>query len=393
MQFFGKRGVFLKDAVSIVKCPDYDKVEESVNLALEYIGGIERFVKKGDRVCIKPNYVLRKNPDDAATTHPAVLKAVVKKVLAAGGEVVVAESPGGVYSEGILKALYSTCGANDAVLGTNAKLNYDTSFSEVSFPEGKTLKNFPIINPILDADVIISLPKLKTHSMTNYTGAVKNLFGVIPGTYKAELHFRLNEKKAFCSMLLDLCECVKPTLSIMDAVVAMEGEGPTAGQNRKVGLIMASANPYAMDLVCTNLIDYAPEEVETVMGAYKRGLFTKNISEVEILGEKLEPLVIKDFKKPDTHFDLLKLLPLPSAVRAWITDIAGSRPKINYDECIGCGECSRCCPPKAIVMEKNKPRIDKKACIKCFCCQELCPKKAVKIKRSFVNKVMLKFSR
>jgi len=382
----------LDKTVSVVKCSDYQKAEDSVFKALELLGGIESFVSYGDRVLIKPNYVSKKNPSDAATTHPAILRAVVKAVIKAGGKAIIAESPGGVYSEGILKGLYKTCGALEAVEGLEATLNYDTEFSQVHFPNGKTLKSFPVIKPVLDADVIISLPKMKTHAMTDYTGAVKNLYGVIPGTYKAELHFRLNEKKDFCSMLLDLCECVKPTLSIMDAVWGMEGNGPTAGENRHIGLVMASANPYALDLVCTHLMDYSPEAVETVRQAYERGLCTKNIGELNILGEALEKLVMYDYKKPDTHFDLLKIVPLPQSVKAAIENMASARPRINFDECIGCGECFRCCPPKAIDMVDQKPRINKKACIKCFCCQELCPKQAVKIKRSLLNRIMLKFS-
>lgn len=383
----------MDNRISIVKCSEYEQAEESIRQALALLGGLERFIKPGDKVLIKPNYVSKKNPSDAATTHPAVLRGVIKAAESCGGVVTIAESPGGIYNAGVLKSLYSVCGAVEAAEGTQAALNYNVGFSDVRFPKGHTLKSFPIIQPVLDADVIISLPKLKTHAMTDYTGAVKNLFGVIPGTYKAELHFRLNEKSAFCSMLLDLCECVKPTLSIMDAVWGMEGNGPTAGKNRKVGLIMASADPYVMDLASTHLIGYKPHEVETVRQAAQRGLCTANIDELEILGEALAPLVMADFKKPDSHFDLLKLLPVPAAIRARLTAMMSANPKILTEQCIGCGECFRCCPPKAIVMEGGKPVINKETCIKCFCCQELCPKQAVAIQRPLLNKIMLRFSK
>ena len=379
--------------ISIVKCDEYEQADYSVNKALELIGGIGKFIKKGDRVLVKPNYVSKKNPEEAATTHPAVVNAVIKAAESVGGIVTVAESPGGVYSPGILKGLYSVCKASDAVKDTSAALNYDTRFCDVHYPDGLTLKNFPIIKPVIEADVIISIPKLKTHAMTDYTGAVKNLFGVIPGTYKAELHFRLNEKKAFCSMLIDLCECVKPTLTVMDAVWGMEGNGPTAGKNRKIGLIMASGDPYVTDLAATHIIGYRPEEVETVRQAAQRGLCTDNIADINILGEQIEEVVIHDFKKPDTHFDLLKLLPVPAAFRAKLTSMMSAVPQIEYDKCVGCGECFRCCPPKAITMKNNRPVIDKKICIKCFCCQELCPKRAVSIKRPFMNRFLLKLSR
>ncbi len=377
----------MQNKVSVVKCADYSHAAKAVRESLDLIGGIEKYVKKGDRVLIKPNLVSRKKPDEAVTTHPAFLRAVIEIVEEAGGKVTVAESPGGPYNAAALKAVYRMCGVYDAAEGTSASLNLDTSFTEVSFDEGKTVKSLPIINPVLDADVIISLPKLKTHAMTSYTGAVKNLFGTVPGTYKAELHFRLDDRKAFCSMLVDLCECVKPTLSIMDGVWGMEGNGPTAGQNRYIGIVMASASAHALDKIACEIIDYAPYEVDTVREAEERGL----IGTVETVGEPIEPLIIRDFVKPESHFNLLKLLSLPPAVNAWAKAALASRPKINYDACVGCGECARCCPPKAIDMSGGKPVIDKRKCIKCFCCQELCPQKAVMIHRPFLNRFMIKF--
>lgn len=377
----------MTDRVSIVKCERYSDSYDAVKKALDLMGGIKKYVKKGDKVVIKPNLVSRKKPDEAVTTHPDFLKAVITLVEEAGGEVTVAESPGGPYNKAALKSIYTACGMYEAIEGTDAKLNFDTDFTEVHFSQGKTIKNFPIINPILNADVIISLPKLKTHAMTSYTGAVKNLFGTIPGTHKAELHFRLDDRKAFCSMLVDLCQRVKPTLSIMDAVWGMEGNGPTAGQSRHIGLVLASDNPHALDAAACRLIDYSPQEVDTVKEAFERGL----VGEYETVGEDIEPLIIHDFVKPESHFNLLKLISLPPAINAWVVNALSSKPKMEYDICVGCGECARVCPAKAIDMTSGKPKIDKKKCIRCFCCQELCPKKAVKIKRPLMNRFMLKF--
>lgn len=381
----------MNNKVSIVKCERYSEVMAAVEKSLELIGGIERFVKKGDKVVIKPNLVSKKKPEEAVTTNPDFLHAVIEIVEKAGGIVTIAESPGGPYNAAALKGVYSVCGVDKAIQGTNAKLNFDTSFTEVSCPDGKTVKSVPIINPILDADVIISLPKLKTHAMTSYTGAVKNLFGTIPGTYKAELHFRLNERKAFCSMLVDLHECVKPTLSIMDAVWGMEGNGPTAGQNRYIGLVMTSENSHAIDMAACHIIDYSPDEVDTVREAIERGFVPASAEELDIAGERLDGLVIKDFVKPESHFNLLKLISFPASLNARLTNALASKPKMDYNICISCGECARCCPPKAIDMSQGKPVIDEKKCIKCFCCQELCPKKAVMIKRPLLNRFMLKF--
>ncbi len=385
----------MDNTVSIVKCASYDKAQYAVDAALELLGGIGRFVKKGDRVVIKPNLVSKKSPDEAATTHPQIVKAVIRAVERAGASVLIAESPGGPYNPAYLKSVYTGCGMVSAIEGTNAKLNYDTSFKEVSFKDGKTVKNIPLITPVLDADLIISLPKLKTHAMTSYTGAVKNMFGTIPGTHKAEMHFRLDDRRAFCSMLVDLYSCVNrvPVLSIMDGITGMEGDGPTAGKNRFIGVVMASQNAHALDMAACRIIDYTPDEVDTVKEAVERGLVCDSADKLNIVGEDINSLIIRDFIKPESHFNLLKLLSLPEGLNKRVVSALSSRPKMKYGECVGCGECMRCCPPKAITMINNKPVIDRDKCIKCFCCQELCPKKAVKIHRSLLNRLMLKILR
>lgn len=380
----------MNNTVALVKCSEYNEVRAAVDKSLELIGGIEKYVKKGDNVVIKPNYVSKKNPDEAVTTHPAFLHAVIAAVERAGGNVTVAESPGGPYNTAVLKSLYAVCGADKAAEGTNAVLNYDTSFEEVKYSEGVTVKSFPIIKPIIDADVIISLPKLKTHAMTSYTGAVKNLFGTIPGTHKAEYHFRLNDRKPFCSMLVDLCEAVKPTLAIMDGVWGMEGDGPTAGENRHIGLVLASANSYALDMAACHIIGYKPHEVDTVQYSIDRGLCPKNVKELDILGEDIEKVRIPDFKKPKTHFDLLRIVPFSTMFHAKIVSMLRAKPAVDKDKCVGCGVCAGCCPPKAIEMKDKKPNFDMDKCIRCFCCHELCPQKAIEIKRPLMMRLGLK---
>ncbi len=382
----------MENIVSVVRCEEYEDAKKAVYAALELLGGIDSLVKKGDKVVIKPNLVSRKKPSEAATTNPAVVRAVIDAVQSRGADITVAESPGGPYSAAYLKSVYAECGITEAVKGTKAKLNFGTDFEDVSFPEGRTIKSMPVIGPILNADLIISLPKLKTHAMTSYTGAVKNMFGAVPGTHKAELHFRLNDRAAFCSMLVDLFQCInkKPVLSIMDGVWGMEGDGPTAGQKRHIGVIMASMNAHALDMAACKIIGYSPDEVDTLKEAAARGLVCASPEELEIIGDDINSLVISGFKKPQSHFNLLKLLSLPETLNKLVTGILSSRPKISYRECVGCGECMRCCPPHAIEMKNGRPVIDRGKCIKCFCCQELCPKKAVKIHRSPLNKFMIR---
>ena len=376
--------------VSITSCNDYKEAYHSVKKAVEFLGGMEKFVNRGDKVLIKPNLVSKKHPDEAATTHPSVVNAVIRLVEEAGGIPLIAESPGGIYNGAILKSLYAGCEMDKAVEGTSATLNYDTSYTEVKIPEGKVIKKTTIINPVTECDKIISVAKLKTHAMTAYTGAVKNLFGCIPGTYKAELHFRLDDRDAFCGMLVDLYEYLNPVLSVMDGVWGMEGDGPTSGTNRFMGVIMASGNGHELDLAATHMIGYSPDEVSTVKNAIERGLIPHSAAELEFPGDSPESHMMTDVIKPKSHFNLLRLLSLPPGINKAVTNILAAKPKADFKTCIGCGECMRCCPPKAIVMKNKKPVIDKKICIKCFCCQELCPVKAMKIHRSPVNRLMLK---
>ncbi len=378
--------------VVVLKCENYDNCDEYIGGILKSLGGLESYIRPGMNVVIKPNLVSKKKPDEAVTTHPAVLRAVVKAVLKTGAKVKIAESPGGAYNSTLLKGLYSVCGVDEAVKDTAAELNFDTGFSEVSFHGGETVKSFTIIDPIVNADFIISLPKLKTHAMTAYTGGVKNLFGVIPGTHKAEFHFRLNERKAFCSMLVDLYECVNrvPVLTILDGIVGMEGNGPTAGKNRHLGVMLAGFNAHAVDLCACHIIGYKFSEVETLKNAVERNLIPSSVTELELIGDDIEKLRQPDFLKPESHFNLLKLISLPEALNARVVEWLSSNPEISKDRCVGCGECARCCPPEAIDMTDGRPVINKKKCIRCFCCQELCPAKAVDIKRHILNRLMIK---
>jgi len=215
--------------ISLLRCEDYeyDKVKEAIDRTFDNLGGISKYIKPGMKVLLKINLLMKKKPQEATTTHPVFVEALTRAVQEAGGIVTIADSPGGLYTEKALKGVYSICGIEETAKRTGAILNYDTGFEEVSFPDGKITKSFMVIKPVIDADLIITVPKLKTHGMTLFTGAVKNLFGVIPGTYKAEYHFRMPDKKDFCSMLVDLCQCVKPSLAIMDAIVGMEGNGPS----------------------------------------------------------------------------------------------------------------------------------------------------------------------
>jgi len=371
--------------VSIYGCSSYEenKVQKAVDRLLMDLGGIEKFIKPGDNVVIKPNFIARRFPTDAATTNPALLLAITRAVMAVGGHVTIAESPGGPYSGAILKRLYETCGASYVAEMTGCDLNYDTSYENIVY-HGKVRREFSIISPIIKADKVISVAKLKTHTMTCYTGAVKNLFGTIPGLYKTQYHFERAEKSSFCSMLVDLCQYVNPCLSFIDAVVAMEGDGPTSGTPREIGAILASQSPYELDLAAIHMVGISEEEALTVKESLEQGL-TPPYDELTITGDSIDSFAISNFKRArGGDISFLKRINLPDSLTQKINRAATARPVFDKKICVGCGECARCCPPKAIELIDHFPQVNFDKCIHCFCCQELCPQKAVTAKRNFI---------
>lgn len=378
--------------VSVRRCSDYE--QEMVNAAfsqcMDDLGGMERFVQPGQKVLIKVNLLKRSDPDDHTTTHPSVVRAVVRSLQAAGvTDIMLADSPGGPFTAGRLKSIYQASGMQQVAEETGARLNWDTGKEEVYFPEGVILKQATLCAYVRWADVIIDCAKLKTHGMTGYTGAVKNLFGCIPGTTKVEYHYRMPRLIDFSQMLLDLSLLVRPALSVIDAIWGMEGDGPSAGHPRKIGALLAADHPTGADMAGITLIGQRPMDICTVARAAEQGIITGKLNQdVTLLGDDLEALVVHDFQP--AHVADLALLSnhLPKALVGFLERHYTPRPQVLPHLCVGCGVCRDSCPPGAITMEKGLPVIDSKGCIKCFCCHELCPKKAMEIKRPWLSKYL-----
>lgn len=371
--------------VSVREAKTYqeEEVRAAVHALFEDLGGVQKFVKPGNKVLLKVNLLLKKRPEEACTTHPAVVEAVVREFQEAGAIVTIADSPGGVYSVPILKSIYKAAGMQEVAERTGAALNLDIAFEEVETENGEMHRSFPVIKPVLDADFVVSLGKLKTHGMTGYTGAVKNLFGVIPGTYKAEYHFRYPSLTPFCEMLLDLAAFVKPGLSIIDGIVGMEGPGPSGGSPREVGLLFASESPYLLDAVAARVIGFKTSEVETLRLASARGLAPENAEEIETVGVNWQEHVISDYKRADEK-SVSFLRYVPKVFRPFAERLTSSKPVFMKEKCVRCGQCQKHCPPKAITMGSEVPVIDFDKCIKCYCCQELCPHRAVELRRPWL---------
>jgi len=376
------------EKVFLIKCDNYkhEEISKAIDKVFEHLGGIENYVKPDMKVLLKANLLMKRKPDDAVTTHPLVLAEIAKRVVSAGAEVIIGDSPGGFYNEEILKGIYSACGYKDLEKIDNVKLNYDCSSEDVVFEQGSVAKRLTIIKPAIDSDVMINVPKLKTHMMMTYTGAVKNLFGLIPGALKAEYHLRLKDDKNFAQLLVDICECKKPILSIMDAVMGMEGEGPSAGSPRKIGLIIASTNPYALDVVASYIIGLKPDNVPTIISARERGM-SASVKDIQIVGEDVNSFIIKDFKLPESHRDIRFS---KNKIFNFITEYLKPRLIFDNEKCIACKRCADHCPAKAITIEKKQPSVDFNKCIRCFCCHELCPQKAIGIKKNWILKRIIK---
>ena len=377
--------------VSVAACGSYEQEEvlSALRAVLTPVGGLD-WVKPGIRVAIKANLISAMKPDAAATTHPAVLAAMVKLLAERGASAVVGDSPGGPYTAAFLANVYRAAGLK-AVEDAGGELNRDFSVKEADFPQAVEAKKFEYTAWLDGADAIIDLCKLKTHGMMAMTAATKNLFGTIPGLTKGAYHYRFPDEMRFADMLVDLNEYFKPCLCVVDAVWAMEGNGPTQGMPRRLGALLASKCPYSVDLACAKLIGLKADDVPTLAAARRRGLIPQTAEELTVHGD-LNAFVCPDFDNIHNFHAIRFYGTGQSAVHKFIGRVARAaletRPAVRGDECVGCGKCAEVCPVRAIKMRGERPHIDRAKCIRCFCCQEMCPKGAMKAKRPLAARIL-----
>lgn len=361
-----------------------DRVVNCLEEMFDQMGGLDEIIKPGMRVAIKPNLLAAKNPDDAATTHPSVVKAVISMVQKAGGIVTIVESPGGPYNTAILKKVYSVTGMEAVADETGAELNYDLRVEKIENPDAKYVKSLKILKPLKDADIIINLAKLKTHRMMVYSGAVKNMFGSIAGLEKADFHLRFSDYDKFADALLDIFMASKPQINIIDGIIAMEGEGPGSGVPKYLGVLIASLDAFACDYAALKIIGVNYKDVPVLRLAEERGMFDKD--QVEIAGVDIESVKPDEFDVPALE-DMSQSTPL--RLLRYISNKFRPRPEILHDKCITCGKCKQVCPPQAIsVSEDKKMVIDYSKCISCFCCHEFCPENSIKIKKNTIRRIL-----
>lgn len=376
------------DKVYIVKCLDYDHVEEKMEELLTMMGGMSQFAKPGETIVLKPNLLAAAKPEKAVTTHPAVMAAVAKMTKNEGANPIIIDSPGSGYphNEKTLKRVYRTCGMDDAAEKAGIEVSLDTTYQTISFPDGKLIKRFEIMTPVLEADGVFNLCKFKTHGFLSMTGAVKNCFGVIPGLTKPGYHAKLADKNLFAGMCLDLSVFVSPRISIMDAVLGMEGNGPHNGHPRHVGLLLASTNPLAMDVVASEIMGLARANNPILLEAEKRGLTPNRLEHVEVIGADVAELHIADYKLPSTVLGGLgaSILSLLAPVFKQGFTV---RPQIIKSKCVACGSCRDACPVKVISIVNKHAQIDHRNCIRCYCCHEMCQYNAIELKQGLLYRV------
>jgi len=272
---------------------------------------------------------------------------------------------------------------------TGAELSWDFGKARLSHPSGHLVKALEVGTYVTNADVVISLPKLKTHGFMQFTGATKNLFGVIPGTTKLGYHAKFSAPEQFGDMLIDILTLIRPALSVMDGIVGMDGDGPSAGDAFNVGALLASADAIALDVVAATLVGMDVHDVYPLRAAMARGLTTGQVSDLEVVGEALSDFQLQGFRVPDTNVSSRRApLVLGRLVKRWF--VATPRPN---GRCTGCGVCVRNCPMKAITLidgraSTKRAQIDLNTCFRCYCCHEMCPERAIDLRKPWIGRVL-----
>ncbi|WP_347275295.1 DUF362 domain-containing protein [Candidatus Kuenenia sp.] len=381
--------------VSIAKCDDYtlEKVYHAIHRSLSLLNGTEMLVRPGKKVLLKLNLLSSSQPPErAVNTHPAVVRALVDIFQKDFGcEVYIGDSSGSVKNSSTFNAFRVTR-INEIAENTGAKIvNFDKDkYIDVYNKDYEILDKFRIARTLREVDFIVSVPKLKTHGLTQYTGAIKNMLGSIPGNGKKNVHLIAPKPTVFAKALVDIYQMAPPHLIIMDAIVGMEGNGPNAGNPKKVGLIISSRDSVALDTVASNIIGFEPMAVPTIRFAHQRGLGIGELSNITVAGESIQNVAVHDFKKPSSGAQDFAGKYLPNFLLAMMFDNTCSTfSTVNHSNCTRCYECVRNCPAGAMSKDTGKVVVDKKKCIGCFCCDEVCDFHAIEMKRSLVGRALL----
>jgi uncharacterized protein (DUF362 family)/NAD-dependent dihydropyrimidine dehydrogenase PreA subunit len=369
-------------SVSIAKCDSYniENVQNAVDNCLDNLGGLSSFIKPGNKVLIKPNILLAKAPEEAITTHPAVIEAIITAVKKVGAIPLIGDSPGG---------LVGNVGKHWKITGIEEvckRLDVEILNFEALGVYKKTINgnHYHIAKPVLEADIIINVPKIKTHGLTTLTCAIKNMYGVIPGLTKVNYHKEAPKPSDFSGLVVDIFALSKPQLNIVDGIIGMDGSGPSAGNPKELGMILASSDAVALDSLICHILGKDPLKVSTNKIAHERGLGEANINKIDVLG--YQPSVRDDFKWPPSIAGSLDMV--PSFISKGLMRFWWTRPAIDSEICTKCNKCVKSCPVEALSFGASIPEFNYPECINCMCCMEMCPEKAVHLEKSLLSRLL-----
>jgi len=375
-----------KSKVSIVRAHDYDYAEiyAAMEKGIELIGGLAEVVPPGSKVFVKINHLSPPSPAERGLiTHPVFVEVVLDLLKEVSADITVGDDIESGTRDG-----FKVSGFRQMCQRSGVRL---TNLREAGFVEtvcnGHFLEKVYLSTIALDADVIINLPKLKTHSLCVLTGGVKNMYGTIPLGLRRKFHADYIRSYDFSQVLIDIFSAVRPQLTIMDGVIAMEGEGPAAGSLRKLGVILASQDTVAVDAVATKIIGLNPLDIHTTRYSDERGLGVGNSENIEVVGERIDDVAVPDFKPPSSAVNTLSRR-VPQFLPRFILNQLSIKPSVIERRCSGCSECEKICPVGAISVSGKTAKIDYGICIQCMCCHEVCRFNAIVPRRSIAGRTI-----
>jgi len=371
--------------VSLVRCPSYEEAPllSSLQQALDLLGGIQQFVRRGQRIFVKVNHLPPPSvAERGIVTHPAFVEQVLTVLLETGAQVRVGDDINPAHGDGFaISGLRQVC----QKLGVKLVNLREEGFQLVSIPGAEVLPTTYLAKAVLEADVIVNLPKFKTHSLTVFTGAIKNIYGCLPEGLRVRYHREFQGPK-FHSVLVDLFSAVRPQLHIMDAIVGMEGDGPANGDVRKIGLVLAGPDGVALDRVALAVAGIDPEQVYYLKKAASRGL--GSLDHINVLGENIDAVRIPDFVSGSVSSQIIKRW-VPDFVFRAICRQFESHPEVIVENCEGCQACEKSCPVKAIRVYQGVAKINRHRCIACMCCHEACRFQAIRSQKSMIGRLII----
>ena len=369
--------------VHLKACPSYDlgTVRAAVRDILARCEGIQPLLRPGATVLLKPNVVNPQPPDRPICTHPSVVRAVAEVVREAGCEIIVADQPCYAMTR-TAEYAFGVPGYVEALrdLPADLRLLNAGGYEHVPVERPFHLQEVVVSRLVLQVDVVISLWKCKTHLQTLYTGAVKNMFGALAPKARLGAH-AVGPGRAMGRAVVDIYSTCVQHLALMDAVIGMEGPGPTAGAAHHVGLLAGSLDAVAVDAVVANVVWFAPGEVAPTQYAAERGLGCGDLANIQVTGDDLADFRTRFVRPPALHARM------PGVLNRVGRHFVYCRPIVAPDQCVGCGGCKQVCPGDAIKITK-RALIDRRACLDCYCCIEACPHHAIKVSRSWLSKVL-----